>query len=175
MSPKSFFLILIKIMGIFLLYKIFVSFGNSFSFYNSRLYYGAEFTFEDKLFFTLPFVVLFIAIVYFFIINPNLLIKLFRLDKDFDEEKFELNIDKTSILKIAVIVTGGIMFVNNLPYIVYESIKYFQLSVLNINENNKVIYSIVAAIIGFLLMTSSKKIVDFIVKKEKSDDKINVI
>jgi len=162
-------------MGIYLLYNLCMSCADAFSMFHSR-WYATEFTFVDKLFVILPYVILFVAIAYFFIVIPNSIIKLFRLDKDFDEEKFELNIDKTSILKISVIVIGGIMFVNNLPYVFFEFAKYFQLSVLNINENNHIgwlIYSVVITIIGFLLMTNSKKVVDFIVKKETEKETNN--
>ena len=174
MTPKSFFLILIKIMGIFLLYHILISGVNT---YNYTFFYmgymGESATFVDKLVFLLSYAIFIAVIILFFIIKPNSLIKIFRLDKDFDEEKFEFNIEKTSILKISIIVIGGIMFVKNLPYFISEVIKYFQLRVINIGENNNIgwtIYYTITVIIGFLLMTNSKKIVDFITKKENPNE-----
>ena len=134
---------------------------------------GESATFANKLVFLSSYVILFAVVIFFFIIKPYSLINLFRLDKDFDEEKFELNIDKSSILKISIIVIGGIMFVNNLPYFISEVVKYFQLRVINMGENNNVgwtIYYTTTLIIGFLLITNSQKIVDFITKKENPNE-----
>ena len=96
MTPKSFFLILIKIMGIFLLYKICMSCADAFSMFHSR-WYATEFTFVDKLFVILPYVILFVAIAYFFIVIPNTIIK-WRTKDQFQENRIALT--KTGLLML---------------------------------------------------------------------------
>ena len=181
MTPKSFFLILIKIMGIVLLYKLVLSCIGVYNLFSFKWFSPIEIStisIAEIITFILIYLILFAIVINFFIIKPNSLIKIFRLDKDFEEEKFEFNIEKTSILRIAVIVIGGVIFVENLPYMISETVKYFKFGIVGINENNNfgwAIYSIVATIIGFLLMTNSKKIVDFILKKEAETEKPNEI
>jgi hypothetical protein len=116
MTPKSFFLILIKIMGVYFLYRTYVSCNDALYIYSHSYYCTIEFTFVERLAVILPYIILFSVVILFFIIKPNSIIKLLRLDRDFEEEKFEFNIEKTSILKISIIVIGGIMFIENLSF-----------------------------------------------------------
>jgi hypothetical protein len=104
----------------------------------------------------------------FFIFKPNLIIDKFKLDKGFEEEKIELNNNSSSILRIAVIVIGGLMFVDSLPVLFKNVFMFFQQESLfrNYSGTGWIIFGVVKSIIGYLLLTNSKFFVDLI-KKEK--------
>lgn len=106
MTPKSFWTILIKLVGVWLLfsslssipqiigllYNSFNSFGNS----------SSDFTLSEII---VPTFMLLLGLSVYFIVflilifKTNLIIDKLKLDRGFSEERFELNISQTSVLQ----------------------------------------------------------------------------
>ncbi len=109
------------------------------------------------------------------VFKTSWLIDKLRLDKGFTEEKLELNIHRSIVLRIAIIVTGAILFIETLPSLLKELFAYYQ----EINSYNGfkhyphagwITFYLVKLLISYFMLTSSRPIVNFIERKRK--DKI---
>jgi hypothetical protein len=104
----------------------------------------------------------------FFVFNPNFIIDKLKLDKGFEEEKIDLNDNSSAILRIALIVIGGLLLVDSLPILFKNIIMFFQQESLfrNYSGTGWIVFGVIKSIIGYLLLTNSKFFIDFI-NKEK--------
>jgi len=107
-----------------------------------------------------------------FIFKTDWLIDALRLNNAITEEKLELNIHRSAVLKIAIIITGGLLLIESLPVLLKELFDYYQ----NINLFNGfktytrggyIILNLVKVFISFFMITSSRFIVNFIERKRK--------
>jgi hypothetical protein len=112
----------------------------------------------------------YILVLFFFVIKPNLIIDTLKLDKGFDEEKIVLKNNSSSILRIAVILIGGLMFVDSFPSLCRSVFAFFQQESLfrNYPKAAWIIFDLLKTIIAYLLLTNSKLIVK-IIEKQKSN------
>lgn len=121
-------------------------------------------------------VVVYFFILWLFVFKTSWLIDKLHLEKGFEDEKIELNIQLATILPIAIIVTGGILIINSLPNLCKEIFTFFQIKSLSWQESSQtgwIILYLVEVILGYLLMTNSRQISEFINKRadsEKEDD-----
>jgi hypothetical protein len=121
------------------------------------------------LFFTVGFYVL---IVCYFIFKTDWLINKLHLDKGFTEEKFEIKIHRSTVLRIAVIVIGAVIIMDTLPLFCKQAFAYSQLTGPDkgFKENPAsgwIVLDLVKLFIGFFLLTSSRLVVNFIERKRK--------
>ncbi len=107
-----------------------------------------------------------------FVFRTDWLINALRLNKGITEESLELNIHRSTVLKIAVIITGLLLFIENLPLVLKDLFAYY----LENNSNESVwrhstggiiILHLVEILISFFMVTSSRLIVNFIERKRK--------
>ncbi len=175
MTPRSFFLIFIKILGIYLILssitvlpQFFSTFyylsldGSSYAIINIVLTIGAM----------LLTVLLYFLILYYCVFRTDVIVDKLRLDKGFTEGKFDLNISHSKVLNIAIIVIGGIMIVGSLPDFSRQIYIYVQQRGLHIKEVPVIswlIFYFIKIIIGYLLIANNKQIVNFI--ERRSSDK----
>lgn len=121
-------------------------------------------------------VVVYFFILWLFVFKTSWLIDKLHLEKGFEDEKIELNIQLATILPIAIIVTGGLLIINSLPNLCKEIFTFFQIKSLSWQESSQtgwIILYLVEVILGYLLMTNSRQISEFINKRadsEKEDD-----
>ena len=171
MTTKDLFRLIIKIFGLyFLVTLIFTIPGNLlFSFNNIDLT-----IIISILLYLLICAGLFVLIIYY----PDFIIDLLKLNKGFDEERIDLaNFNNTNILKLAVVIIGGIMLIKNIPAFLTNLFFAFKSS---INPNNSTIkfgslndyirlsINFLNIIIGFLLIANYKIIGLFLDKKNNN-------
>jgi len=110
-------------------------------------------------------------ISYYLIFRTNLLIDKLRLDKGFDQETLPLNIHRSTILSISIIVIGGLLVADEIPNFCRQLFSYFQETRLTYGQTHPTIaYSVVSGvkiIIGLLLMTGQRQIVNLIERQRK--------
>ena len=170
MKIRTFWNILLKILGIYLVVRGLNIVSQSFS----VLFYAEE----EIIYYTI--IAIGVAAAYFFILwlfvfKTTWLIDKLQLEKEFDEEKIELKDDFSAILSIAIIVIGGIMIVDSLPWLCssifsfYRNKKMFCPSSENPATAWLILYTI-KTVIGYLLMTNSRPIAAFICRKNKEKD-----
>jgi cellulose synthase/poly-beta-1,6-N-acetylglucosamine synthase-like glycosyltransferase len=174
MKVRTFWLILLKIIGFFLALQgvnmVLYSFGSL------TFVYSLKNTTESIIWVTLSIIftcAFYFSILWLFVFKTSWIIDKLSLEADFDEEKIEINISLPSIMSIAIIVIGGIIFVQSLPQLCKQIFTFYQQkSILMLRESPTagwIILYFSQAILGYLLMTNSKQITTFINKRACSD------
>lgn len=167
MTIRTFFTIFIKMLGLYLLFD---SIGTIVQLF-AAIMAPKPFDPEMSGYSLLP-IYLFATGVYalffgLFIFKTNWLIDKLHLDKGFTTDTIEWNIEYTTVLSIAIIVIGGLMFVQGLPAFCNQAFSYFQANVLfkESSQSHWLILYFVQMVVAYLLMTNSKSIASFISKQ----------
>lgn len=174
MTIKTFWKILIKVLGIWLILSSlsvisqFLSFiqyfGSSSHDNNGGLAIGITIIFLTLF--------LFFMIIRLFIFKPDWLINKLQLEKGFDEDRIDLNIKHSTVLNIAIIVVGALIFVESFPQLCRQIFVLVQQKQLFRESENSgwIIFHAIKTIMGYLLMTNSQLVLKFINKEKKSDN-----
>ena len=109
----------------------------------------------------------YLFILRLFVFKTAWLIDKLHLDKGFDEEKIDLNVQLSTVLTVTTIVIGGLMFVDSLPQFCKQTFVFFQQKNMfrESPTSGWIIFHLVKTILGYLLMTNSKQVVAFIDKQ----------
>lgn len=175
MTIRTFWAILLKILGIYLVLDSFKVIPQ----FISTLYSFASDPDQTRLVFIWTFVYListvglYVFILWLFVFKTAWLIDKLHLEKGFSEDRIEFNIPRSSVMSIAIILIGGLMFIDSLPQLCRHIFLYFQeknMCIQNVSSG-LIIFQLVKTIVGYLLMTNSRFIVNFI-KRKKIDDNI---
>jgi hypothetical protein len=172
MTPRTFWIIFIKILGLWLvLGSITVIPG----FIGALSYYGKDRDMRGILIWVFMFLLLlgiFAGILWLFVFKTEWIIDKLRLDKGFTEEKIDVNIHRSTIINIAIIVFGGLMLIDALPLLLKEVIQYYQEK----EAYNRFTPSprtgwlflyFLKVIIGYFLVTYSRVVVNLIERQRK--------
>jgi hypothetical protein len=167
MTIKTFWTIFLKILGIWLVLDcmtVIPQFFSTLFFVDTK--YSSEY-FAWTLVLLLSTIGLYILILRLFVFRTAWLIDKLKLDKGFDEEKLDINIQHTTVLTIATIVIGGLMFIDNLPLLCRQTFAFFQQqNVFRESPSSEWIsLYLVETVLGYLLMTKSKFVIAFIDRK----------
>jgi hypothetical protein len=172
MTPRTFWTIFIKILGIWIILSSMITVPE---FLTAIAYFGKVGGAEGVIIWILLLILviaLFAAILKLFVFKTDWVIDKLKLDKDFTEEKIDLNIHRSTILNIAIIVIGGLMFIDGLPLLIKDLFQYYQEkdAFSRFTQNPKtgwIIYYIIKVVIGYLLMIYSKVVVNLIERQRK--------
>lgn len=123
-------------------------------------------------------VLTYLIIARLFIFKTESLINWLRLDHDFEEEKLVMQMHRSTILSISIIVIGGLMVAEGLPRLIESlsesSLKSYYSFGKEYNNNSKLYGSIATVFIGVLLMGLQQRIVNLIeLKRFKTDDELD--
>lgn len=111
MTKRDFFIVLLKIFGLYWLSNILFTFLPSSI---SVIQYGLDITSTLWLIFN---VVLYLGLTYLFLVKADKLSNFLKLEKGFDEERIDFGqLKLMALIKFAVILIGGYLFLFNLPY-----------------------------------------------------------
>lgn len=177
MTIKTFWLILFRILGIWLVLdsiKIVPDFISSlFSFATVP-----ELKMQDYVWtfaFFISSIGLYAIILWLFFFKTDWLIYKLHLEKGFIEDRIEFNIPRSTVLSFAIILIGGLMFVETLPQIFRMIFSYFKGRNVFIQNpiSGSIVYILSKTIIGYLLMTNSQYVVSIIDKKKVKESNIN--
>jgi len=167
MTIRTFWTIFIKILGIWLVLDSVTVIPQFIStlFYTDPSDTGEGFALSIAL--LLLTIGVYLFILRLFVFKTSWLIDKLHLDKGFDEEKIDLNVQLSTVLIVSTIVIGGLMFVEGLPQLCKQTFVFFQQK--NIFRESPtagwIIFYLVKTVLGYLLMTNSKQVVAFIVKQ----------
>ena len=163
MSIKSFWLLVLKLLGIYL----------CLGFFELSVFIFSQFINHSEYDFLLIGAYLgaflfYFAIIYYLIFKTNKLVQWFRLEKDFDSETVDLGLSTTSVIRIAVIVLGGLMFIDNLSSLISQLLTFFQQEVLfkNYTSAQPLVFAFIKTVIGYLLLTNSTFVSGLIEKQQ---------
>lgn len=171
MTPRSLFNIILKILGIFFI-KDFIALIPQFITF--ALYFVEPDTVSMgawSVVFTLATLIAYGIIAHYLIFRTDSIIDKLKLDKGFSEQTLSLNIHRSSILSISIIVIGGILVADEVPNFCKLVFSYFEakrFTHLQINPSTVyLIMSSVKLIIGVVLTTGQRQIVNLIELKRK--------
>ena len=171
MKIKTFWLVLLKIIGIFLVLKgvstVILSL-NSIFMINS--YDGLIW---EVLITIILVIVIYFLILWLFVFKTSWLVEKLRLEKGFEEEKIELNTQLSNLIPIAIIVIGGIILINSLPNLCKEISTFLQSKYAwkHSPATGWIILYTVETLIGCLFITKSKQLTAFINRHSLSGNK----
>jgi len=186
MKVKSFFMIVVRIIGLFMLINMFKQLPFIISQLSSMATMAQWSAMFDKevnteivpiVTFSVVFAILLFLIVYFLLMRPGKLINILQLDTGFEEEKFELHFSNSTILRISIIVIGGVVLLYEFPRFVHEIFFLWQAKQIKWIENpgmKDFIFSSVVIVISYFLIYYNKKIVEYIEKKTADEVEIKI-
>lgn len=171
MTTRTLFNIILKVLGIFFIKDILAAIPQLLS---VILYMTKSDTIGEAIW-TLVMTVLILLIYgivsYYLVFRTNLIIDKLKLDSGFDQETIPMNIHRSTVLSISIIVVGGLIIADEIPNLCRQLFAYFQEKRMTYGQTDPSIsYSVMAAakiIIGFLLIGNQRQIVNFIESKRK--------
>jgi len=167
MTIRTFWTIFIKILGVWLVLDSVTVIPQFIStlFYTDPNDTGQVFALSIAL--LLLTIGVYLFILRLFVFKTAWLIDKLHLDKGFDEEKIDLNVQLSTVLTVTTIVIGGLMFVDSLPQFCKQTFVFFQQKNMfrESPTSGWIIFHLVKTILGYLLMTNSKQVVAFIDKQ----------
>lgn len=116
---------------------------------------------------------IFIIVTRLFLFKTEWIIKILKLDKNFVEERIGLNIPAKTVLSIIVTLIGAIWFLMSFPDLVTSIFEFLRQKELikNYGETGMLVYFFISTISGYLIMTNSKTITNYIWKENSEFDK----
>ena len=170
MLIKTFWKILIKIIGLWLLlscFSIIPQFFSTLSFTNGDLNMESLLTLWLMILIT---IIIYILIIRLFLFKTDWIIEKLKLNKNFTEEKIDLDVKSSTILTISIIVIGALIIIESLPSFCSRLFDFYQQKNLlkDYADTNWLIYHFIKIIIGYLLLTNGKNLTKYI---EKETDK----
>jgi len=168
MTPRSFFIILIKLFGVYLIWEAFVVFFSLIP----TIELAAQTEGSEYLYLTLLLSALTIGLLILIIrtclYQPDRIINKLSLDKGFTEEKFDINPHRSTVLSIAIIITGLLLLVNSLPVLCQQFIVYIQqLGVSGPDTKGYLILHGMKTVAGYLMVTNNQRITAAIEQSRK--------
>lgn len=175
MTPRSLFIIILKVFGIFFIKE---TIGTLIELVSSVLYWartgysGEEFW---AIVFAFIFLVFYGLVTWLLLFRTTIIIDKLKLDQGFDQKNLDWHFSPTSLLNVAVIVTGAVILLNEIPYLCRELFGYFQQRRLMDDmtpDLSFAFFSVIKIIIAVLLIVKRKTIVAFVRKdrREKATD-----
>jgi hypothetical protein len=171
MTPRSLFNIILKVLGLFFLQDFLAAMPQLFSVF---LFLSKADTLTEAVWTLAASLLTLLAYgitSYYLIFKSGFLIDKLKLDKGFDQEVIPLNMHRSAILSISIIVIGGLMVANEIPNLCRQLFSYYQEKRLTFGmTHSNISYSIFSAVkllIGILLIVNQQQIVHFIEWKRK--------
>lgn len=171
MTTKSLFNIILKILGIFFIKDILAAVPQILSVIiymtNSNAVGEAIWTLVS----TVLILLVYIFVSYQLIFRTDYIIEKLKLDKGFDQETIPLNIHRSTVLSISIIVIGGLIVAQEIPNLCRQLFDYFQEKRMTYGQTNPGIsYSVLAGakiVVGLLLIGNQRQIVSLIESQRK--------
>ena len=167
MTKKDFFRIIIKLFGLYwLVSTLFTTFPG----YVSMIMMNVD---AMQLIGVSISAIVVILIFIFLVYKPDLIISWLKLDKGFDEDRIEFqNFGIESILKLGLIIIGGMLIIFNIPNFLSQAFFVFKLHVMNSSDvitlGQQSYYrwaiNFLNLLLGYLMLTNYPALSKFLVK-----------
>ena len=172
MSPRSFWIVLLKLVGVWILFHAFDVVPQFF-----LLFYTASpspFRYEnwEVLLILLIALLIYLWIFRVLIVRPGSVIDKLKLDEGFDEDRLDFNIHRSTVITIAIIIIGGLMIIDSVPLFFRQLFLYLQSRTTPYNSNlispTWIFVYLVKTLIGYLLIANNRWVVNFIEKTRRT-------
>lgn len=171
MEIRTFWKIVIKGIGLwFLIDTLYIipQLASSLSVFDHDIDWGYSFLILG---FNLVVFFIYILIVRFFLFHSEWIIDKLKLDKNFSQEKIDIAISAETVMRIIIIITGALVFIDGFPNLIREMYQFFQQKELirNYPETSWLLFYLLKTLAGWLIMTNSELIGRYISKESKSN------
>lgn len=171
MYIKDLLNLVLKVIGIFFIKELITVLTQFFS----AIYYLAnENTFREGILNLVMIAVVFSVYAFFaylFISKTDAIIKELNLTNGFSAEKLSLNIHRSTVLSISVIIVGGLLLVNEVPNFCRTALTYFQEKRLAYGPDDPslsyLVLSGVKIVIALFLLARQRQVVSLIERRSK--------
>lgn len=153
MTKRDFFIIIIKLFGLFSVVT------SIFSVIPSNISFALMDIDLVSVIWIIVTIFTVIGLFVLLIFKSDKVVKLLKLDKGFDDERIEIgNLNTNSIVKLAVIIIGGLLILDNIPAFLSHTLYAFKGDIVGINYDimDKFNWAIngINLVLGFLLLTN---------------------
>jgi len=102
-------------------------------------------------------------LIFLFLFKTDFLLNKLKMEKNFAEQQIEIKMDAKSILNIAIIIMGGIVFIDSFPLLLKDIYFYYTQSgeLSNKSDSFFIFYNLVRNALGYVLLAYNKKITNF--------------
>jgi len=171
MTKKDFFILIIKLFG---LYSIILPLFKLLP--NNIIFIISDAKSVPMIHWISTFAILSITITLFILLifKSHHIVRLLRLDKGFDDDKLELgHLTSSEIVKIAIVIIGGFLIIDNLSIFIHELIDAFyadnQYGWARSGNNSNLFIAGLNILIGLLLITRLNLIIKLLKIKTKKE------
>ncbi|MBP7477993.1 MAG: hypothetical protein KA797_05670 [Chitinophagales bacterium] len=174
MTPRSLFIIILKVIGLFFLKNAVEVVPQ---FISTLTYLFQPNDFKNGVYYLLGTTLIFAIYIFLthqLLFKTSSILDKLELDKGFKEEYFNLNFSSSSILSIALITIGGLILTNEIPNLCKALYQYTQHKTIEDFTGNKpdLTYSVFTAakvVIGIIIIKERNQIINFIQKGQKEE------
>ena len=126
-------------------------------------------TFIPELLFGIFALIAYLFISSLFLFKSSLIVTILKLEKHFAENRIDINVSQNTVLKIIIILFGGLTLINSFPNLIRETFQFLQQKELfkNYRDTSWLIFHSINSLIGYLLITNSSGIANFIDKQKE--------
>jgi hypothetical protein len=180
MTPRTFWAILIKLLGVYTIIESITSIpiylGNiyslSISYTSSYREVENPTVFYVQAVYMLLVIIIYGVVLYYCIFKTDSIINRLKLDEGYKDERFEFNIHRSTILKIVIMVTGGLLLTESIPRLLSDILEYTQMvknynKITDVPETKYILFTSAQIFIGYFMLTCSRMIVNFIERKRR--------
>jgi hypothetical protein len=179
MTPRTFWAILIKIMGVYTVLESLFAIPQflitiNYFFTSSTSHEGSPVILYMICYLTIT-ICIYVLVIRYAIFKTDWVIDKLKLDTGYEDERLEFNIHRSTLLKIVIMVTGGWLLIDNFPALCNQLLNYFKRRDEyegafrpNPASGYIIIYSL-KTVIGYFMLTCSRMIINFMeVRRRKS-------
>jgi uncharacterized protein (DUF2062 family) len=173
MTWHSFWTILLKILGLSIFIDAFSLIPNLvFSLLTVGIGIGSAL--EENFILSISIIILSTAIyvtsIWLFLFKTDWLIDKLSLDKQFKEDKLEINIHRSTTIQISTIVLGALLVINTFPALFKQIFEFYQERKMFIKSENSryLVFNIIKTALGFFLITKNRLVTNFIERAKRN-------
>jgi hypothetical protein len=169
MTPRTLFTIVLKIIGVLFIKDILVTIPELVSvfFYLTKADTAIEGIWTAAS--AIVIITIYCCVAYLFIFKTDIISEKLKLANGFDQESIPVNIHRSTVLSISVIVIGGLLIADQVPQLCRQLYLYFKEKRMTRGQTDPDIsYSVLAAskiLVGLLLILNQRIIVNFVERK----------
>jgi hypothetical protein len=167
MKINTFWNIVLKVIGLWLFMNCLYVFPQITSFLlMSQVNIGWN-TFIPDLIYGLLALIAYLFISTLFLFKSSLLVSILKLERHFEENRIDITVSQDTVLKIVIILFGGLTLINSIPNLIRETFQFLKQNELfkNYRDASWLVFHSINSLIGYLLITNSKEIANLINKK----------
>lgn len=166
MTKRDFFVLIIKLFGLYMIVNSlfsWVTFNFSVAMRDIDMF---------SIIWMIVALVIMVGLFVLLIFKSSNVLKLLKLDKNFDDDRVDIgNFNPSSIVKLALIIIGGLLVIDNIPIFLSQILFAFKVNVHGFGAESgdkfNLVVSGIKILFGFLIMTNYSELTNILKLNEK--------